>query len=937
MKQDQLLSVPSAPCGRKSSPFQRPRLLRAWVLATVLAASAAPLAAQTITQTEEDDTFATANPTGLTAGSSGLKVAFGHSADGLHGTGEEGDFTGDFDFFKLSANTGQVIRVDLKNASANTDFDSVVGLYGPAGTLVASNDDRGGGNRSSFLTYTAAASGDYYVVVANWTASAADDAGSLPADPTLPGSGNGPPGGTGGPYEVVIGLDATAPVVEYDNLSGAAAPAPTPIFKRTVGQVGNIQTAPMLVRNTGNAPLTITGWAFTGADAARFSVQSSALPITLNEGQTTNITLVFSGDGIQPASHAKLDPASNDPLDVGLAVDTTLPLVKGGGKFTFRQVYAASGTVGSIATADSILAGTNAGASATVSTPIVNYSNIPKGMFTNDTVFPAAGNGDNFAAQATGNFYVSQAGTYSFRVLSDDGQRLRVDGITLIDNPTANVPAFGTADLSVGVHTVEYTMFEIGGDEQMELTIATQLGSYASDAAVRWELLEAYSPDSDGDGMPDQWETENGLNPNLATGTEGASGDPDGDLLTNIQEYGRGTLPKDPDSDDDGLSDLVETKTGVWVSPSDRGTNPLVADSDNDGLGDAIENPTQTTTGLSQPGSDPNKTDTDSDGFPDRVEVTLGSDPKQASSVPNLTYTPLLSDNFDGAQVNSTYAFTSNGPFTPLVTGTGVATNNNAIEITAAINSNNNSVAWNKVTDPNPTQALRLSFDFRMSSGGTVADGIGIGLFRTGTYGTTGPNNPAATKNWENPTAAGGFPNALSFGFGIFGTNFIRMCGPAQPAVALSQTVSPFTLSSNQFHRAIITMLSNGPSGTIVSMQIIQDVNGAATPRQIFSNILVPGFDLPNESFRLIAGGRTGGFNARQDIDNVSLATSAGAGFAPQISIAKVGGSIVVTYSGILQSSTNVTGVSFTDVPGATSPYTVPAGSPPKQFYRARN
>ncbi len=939
MKKDQLLSVPSAPPERESSPHHRHRRLRAWVLAAAIAASAGPLAAQTITQTEEDDTFATANPTGLTAGSSGLKVAFGHSADGLHGTGEEGDFTGDFDFFKLTANAGQVITVDVKNASANTEFDSAVGLYGPDGSLVAVNDDRAGGNRSSALSFTALAPGNYYVVVANWTASAADDAGNMPTDPTLPGQGNGPPGGTGGPYEVVIGLDATAPIVEYDNLSGSGAPSPVPIFTRKVGQAGNTQTAPLLMRNTGNAPLTITGWAFTGADAARFSVQSAALPITVNPGEVTSLTLTFSGDGIQLASHAKLDPVSNDPLDMGIAVDTTLPLVKGGGKFTFRQVYAASGTVSSIAVADSLLAGTNAGTSVTLSTPIVNYSNIPKGMFTNDTIFPAAGNGDNFAAQATGNFYVSQAGTYSFRVLSDDGQRLRVDGITLIDNPTANVPAFGTADLSPGVHTVEYTMFEIGGDEQMELTIATQLGSYTSDAAVRWELLEAYSPDTDGDGMPDQWETENGLNPNLATGTEGAAGDPDGDGLTNILEYGRGTNPKDADSDDDGLGDLVETNTGVWVSATDRGTNPLVADSDHDGLGDALENPTQTTTGLTQPGSDPNKTDTDGDSYPDRVEVTLGSDPKVASSIPNLTYTPLLSDNFDGAQVNSNFTFSTNGFFTPLVTGSGVATNNNAIEITSATNSNNNSVAWNKVTDPNATQALRLSFDFRMTAGsnGSVADGIGIGLFRTGTYGTTGANNPASAKAWENPTANSGFPNALAFGFGIYNTNFIRMCGPAQPATALHQSVSPFTLSSNQFHRAIITMLSNGPSGTIVSMQVIQDVNGAATVRQIFSNVLVPGFDLPNESFRLIAGGRTGGANARQDIDNVSIATSAGSGFAPQISIARVGGSTVVTYSGILQSSLGVTGASFTDVPGATSPYTVPAGSPPKQFYRSRN
>ena len=83
--------------------------------------------------------------------------------------------------------------------------------------------------------------------------------------------------------------------------------------------------------------------------------------------------------------------------------------------------------------------------------------------------------------------------------------------------------------------------------------------------------------DTDGDGMPDDWEIENGLNPY----ENDANSDFDGDGLLNIQEYQSNTDPQDPDSDGDGLLDGEEVHSHL--------TDPNLIDSDFDGVHDRTE------------------------------------------------------------------------------------------------------------------------------------------------------------------------------------------------------------------------------------------------------------------------------------------------------------------------------------------------------------
>ncbi len=124
-------------------------------------------------------------------------------------------------------------------------------------------------------------------------------------------------------------------------------------------------------------------------------------------------------------------------------------------------------------------------------------------------------------------------------------------------------------------------------------------------------------PDTDGDGLPDGWEVGFGLDPLVTTGDDGADGDPDGDLVSNLGEYEAGSNPTLGDSDGDGLTDEEEIGT--------HGTDPADADSDDDGLTDGEE--------VNEHGTEPLDADSDDDGLLDGAEIdTHGTDPLDADS-----------------------------------------------------------------------------------------------------------------------------------------------------------------------------------------------------------------------------------------------------------------------------------------------------------------
>jgi hypothetical protein len=82
------------------------------------------------------------------------------------------------------------------------------------------------------------------------------------------------------------------------------------------------------------------------------------------------------------------------------------------------------------------------------------------------------------------------------------------------------------------------------------VTIAASytFGLVTKEAQKQVTIVEVGTDDTDGDGLPDWWESAHGLDPTSASGINGRNGDFDHDGWTNIEEYVNSTDPADDTS-----------------------------------------------------------------------------------------------------------------------------------------------------------------------------------------------------------------------------------------------------------------------------------------------------------------------------------------------------------------------------------------------------
>ncbi len=377
------------------------------------------------------------------------------------------------------------------------------------------------------------------------------------------------------------------------------------------------------VRNTGEAEdLTVESIAISGDDADHFTIVTP-LPVTVSAGSQIEISYQFDSKDQSGGFAARFEISSNDSGDPIHSLEVSASLLNREGPIAHYRLNEDAGAL---------------------------------------VMRDASGFGlDGSFVEGSGSLTLDAPGLADDRALAVAGNaQARVDGAALDalesftigmwiagDTMSAQLQTLvgrGLDSPSFAILVSLGSLLWLQGDD-VEPLLASEEGSLQADQVHHIGVLSDASPGSqriafyidgeevavllDPDRLPDEVGTPLFFGAfNSALGFNGR--------IDDVQIYDRAlstedvkTLFDNPgltlgnaadfDSDGDGLSDAQEAEIG---------TDPLRADTDGDGLDDGSE--------VNVHGTSPTLADTDGDGVDDGFEIWAGSDPTDASSLPDL-------------------------------------------------------------------------------------------------------------------------------------------------------------------------------------------------------------------------------------------------------------------------------------------------------------
>jgi len=173
------------------------------------------------------------------------------------------------------------------------------------------------------------------------------------------------------------------------------------------------------------------------------------------------------------------------------------------------------------------------------------------------------------------------------------------------------------------------------------------------------------------------------------------------------------------------------------------------------------------------------------------------------------------------------------------------------------------------LTGPSLAPNRRYSFDFRMSAADLAADGMGLLLLPTASYGGAGPGPEL---DFEKPN----LPGTLGVGFALHpaenGVNDVSLHWNETEVQLTTLDPAALDLDAGVWHRAELTTIHRA-DGMEVTLLLSPDIDGAAGPAvTVADGLFIPGA-LPY-AHRLQFGARSGGRFASIDLDNLVETTA---------------------------------------------------------------